>query len=247
MSAARRGPVLAVAAATLLAACGGGDERPSSSADASRPHVVVVDGGVATDLPALQPYAVRQVGGRVHSDHGTMMLSVVLGLTGQDPIEPGSVDVTSVVVSTGGREDALAEAIARALDVEPDVVSVSMGVRRGTPALAAVVDRAREAGVVVVAAAGNVRFLPPDFPARYDSVLAVGAQDAEGQLWPGSAQDGFDVAAIGVDVEVLRPDGAVTRETGTSVAAAAVTHDILRQLVDGVIDEAGAYVAAVPG
>jgi subtilase family protein len=97
-----------------------------------------------------------------------------------------------------------------------------------TRSLAAAHDR----GVVLVAAAGNKGAKsPPLFPAADPNVIAVTATDANDQL-PEFANRGryVAVAAPGVDLMLLAPNGALQFSSGTSFSAAYVTGTVALML-----------------
>jgi subtilisin family serine protease len=84
---------------------------------------------------------------------------------------------------------------------------------------------AHDKGVVLVAAAGNKGAKsPPLFPAADPNVIAVTATDASDQL-PAFANRGrhVAVAAPGVDLMLLAPNGTLQFSSGTSFSAAYVT------------------------
>ena len=99
------------------------------------------------------------------------------------------------------------------------------------PRLEAAIGRARDAGVILVAAAGNdgadfagTPVYPAAYVARYDNVLAVASTDAADRL---AATSGFGagvaLAAPGVDILSTLPGGRYGRDSGTSMAAAFVS------------------------
>ena len=93
------------------------------------------------------------------------------------------------------------------------------------PMLQLAMKKAREKGVVLIAAAGNAGpKSPPLFPAADPNVIAVTATDANDQLFA-KANRGPQVAiaAPGVDILEPAPNGGYQLTTGTSVAAAHVS------------------------
>jgi subtilisin len=96
----------------------------------------------------------------------------------------------------------------------------------GSTALSDAVDRARSAGVLLVAAAGNT-FLgdgPVQFPAAYDSVIAVTATDKMDRLgYFAPLGDKLELAAPGVGIYSTVAGGGYGTLSGTSQAAAFVT------------------------
>jgi hypothetical protein len=110
-----------------------------------------------------------------------------------------------------------------AVDQGADIISMSMGLLFDSD-LKRAVQRAMDAGVVVVAAAGN--FETNIYPATFPGVVAVGAVDQFAQLWNGTPRDATAaVAAPGVWVAHggVAPSGSWVSEyygTGTSASTA---------------------------
>jgi subtilisin family serine protease len=93
------------------------------------------------------------------------------------------------------------------------------------PGIARSLAAAHEKGVVLVAAAGNKGAKsPPLYPAADPNVIAVTATDVSDQL-PAFANRGryVAVAAPGVDLMLLAPNGSLQFSSGTSFSAAYVT------------------------
>jgi subtilisin family serine protease len=93
------------------------------------------------------------------------------------------------------------------------------------PGIARTLAAAHEKGVLLVAAAGNKGAKsPPLYPAADPNVIAVTATDASDQL-PAFANRGryIAVAAPGVDLMLLAPNGTLQFSSGTSFSAAYVT------------------------
>jgi subtilisin family serine protease len=128
------------------------------------------------------------------------------------------------------------------------------------PGIARSLAAAHEKGVVLVAAAGNKGAKsPPLYPAADPNVIAVTATDASDQL-PAFANRGryIAVAAPGVDLMLLAPNGTLQFSSGTSFSAAYVTGtaalmlerkpdlvpDTLRQALTGTAHHLGAGKAA---
>ncbi|GAA2637855.1 PatA/PatG family cyanobactin maturation protease [Actinomadura fulvescens] len=183
-------------------------------------------GGSAVDRAAAHGTAVASV---LFARHGAAR-SGVAGVAG---VAPGCRAI-SVPVFTSGRRAAqldLARAIDLALDAGAQVINISGGQLAGPDeaedALARAVRRCREAGVLVVAAAGNDGCRCDHVPASLPGVLAVGACDDAGRplsmsnFGPGSRHQGL--LAPGHDIPVAVPGGAATTMSGTSLAAPIVT------------------------
>ncbi|MET9336971.1 S8 family serine peptidase [Nonomuraea sp. NPDC003804] len=130
------------------------------------------------------------------------------------------------------RESPLARAIRYSVDHGAKVISMSIGTygvqRSEREAVAYALDR----GVVLVAAVGNdgeTAYARANstsywtFPAGYPGVIGVSAVDRQGRRAAFSSDNAsVMIAAPGVDVPVLRKNGALGSGKGTSVAAALV-------------------------
>ena len=81
-----------------------------------------------------------------------------------------------------GTTSAVVNGIRWAVDNDAKIINMSLGAPDGSDLLKAAVDEAYQRGVTVIAASGNdvdddnpTELLPVDYPAAYDSVIAVGA------------------------------------------------------------------------
>lgn len=209
--------------------------------------VALIDTGIQTSLAEFSEYGIEQAQNGPSSDHGTMVLSVLLGVNGgADSLPPDRVRILSLDVGEGAVATDLAEAIDTAVAARADLISISMGVRRPSSQLEAAVQRAHDAGILVVASAGNVRFLSPDYPARFTSAMSVSAIDSNGNYATAAARTGIDAVAHGVDIPVLLPDGSRRHESGTSLATAAVSRNIVVELLSGEINRAAEHIPQSP-
>jgi subtilisin family serine protease len=93
------------------------------------------------------------------------------------------------------------------------------------PRLRDALAKAKQKGMVLIAAAGNAGpSSPPLYPAADPNVIAVTATDPDDKIFPGANRGNhIAVAAPGVDILAPAPDGTYQFTTGTSVAAAEVS------------------------
>lgn len=161
-------------------------------------------------------------GSVIVSDVGPAGVTHVTGVAPRASLIPLRVS-SSVVHFSWTR---LCAALYRAIDKGAHVVSMSLGGPWGGFALHEAVRDAVDAGLLLVAAAGNGwPFVV--YPARYDEVIAVAACNALGKRWAESASgSAVDITAPGESVwrARTRSNGAfdVNRSSGTSYAAAHV-------------------------
>ncbi|UCD66735.1 MAG: S8 family serine peptidase, partial [Deltaproteobacteria bacterium] len=107
-----------------------------------------------------------------------------------------------------------------------------------SPALLESCDAALEAGVILVAAAGNERLSINivTFPAAYESVIAVAATTQYDTMYVQSSQgEEVDIAAPGVSILSTVPDGGYNFMSGTSMAAAHVTGTLALRISDDLL------------
>lgn len=113
----------------------------------------------------------------------------------------------------------VAQAIRYAVDKGADVINMSMGAADMSMALQAALDYAAAAGVVVVAAAGNLDSQLPQYPAALPGVVGVAALDESSQKADFSNYgDWVDIAAPGVSIYSTYPISGYGWWSGTSMA-----------------------------
>jgi subtilisin len=162
--------------------------------------------------------------------HGTHMAGIVAavddnyGVVGVAP----EAKVRAIRVfdkQANGSAQSIVDSIEWAIDSDVDVINLSLKVERGTADLRAACRSARKAGIPVVAAAGNTRGQTDhiNYPARYDSVIAVGAvTDDESVMRDSMTGEELDLFAPGANVLSTVPNGFGTH-SGTSAGAAHVS------------------------
>jgi hypothetical protein len=186
--------------------------------------VAVVDSGVAFDLlPAGVAAGEADFTGGLAADraHGTAVASQILGGKQQFGTAPGARVLSARVVSDAGDGSAfaVAEGILWAAERGAKVINLSLSTRGDSPVLRAAIRSARDAGVVVVAAAGNEGVDSVSYPAAYGGVVAVGAVDARGRHLFFSNRGAVDLVAPGIGLPAMGMDGELREVSGTSVAA----------------------------
>ncbi|ADL13482.1 S8 family peptidase [Acetohalobium arabaticum] len=118
----------------------------------------------------------------------------------------------------------LIEALQWSIDNDLQVLNMSFGVDKGNDTLQEAIVKTYEAGITMVAAAGNDGATTVDFPARYPEVIAVGAVNEDKKLADFSNYgSNLDVLAPGVDVQSTWKNGQFNKLDGTSMAAPHVT------------------------
>lgn len=174
------------------------------------------------------------------SRHGTHIASIIFGqhnspISGIAPHCRGLI----VPVFTDGREGSLApcsqidlaRAITQAVQEGANVINISGGQLASSAEsdllLANAIHLCQENNVLIVAAAGNDGGECLHIPAAIESVLAVGAMDAQGNPigfsnW-GEAYQTHGILAPGENIMGATPGGGIATKTGTSFAAPIVS------------------------
>ena len=178
--------------------------------------------------PTPVPESGRQPAPGQPGEHGLAVASIIAGAGGDvNGIAPG-VDLLSFPVLSGdgsGSSFDLAEAIVSAVDAGAHIINLSLGCRESCPVLDSAVGYAADAGVVIVAAAGNDGTAELLWPARDPRTLAIAANDSGGEnLWFSNRGDSVDLSAPGLAILAATDgDDPVKPFSGTSAAAAVVS------------------------
>lgn len=213
--------------------------------------VAVIDDALDPSVPELRGQDVRlrescrghplqPVKGSTVADHGTGMVSLIVGSGRGDMAGgrgvPGVAPGARVLFYSADRipdthaldcwDYEVDHVIDLAVEDGADIISMSVSLNKG-PELIGSVRRALRAGVVVLGAAGNTtEGRPFHYPAWIQGVVGVGAADEYAQLWEDTPMDHHTaIAAPGVYVSTgqVLPDGEWTSNgaaTGTSAPTA---------------------------
>jgi len=222
--------------------------------------VGIIDTGIDADHPALRD-AYRGGYDFVHNDsvpdeesvdgHGTFVAGVVLQVAPEAEIYALKIFGKDNFFETSDLVRAIDWAIAQHLDV----LNMSFALQTQFTDARRALDRAEAAGIIVVASAGNASS-SVDFPAAFDTAIAVGAVDPYLTVATFSNRGPeLDLAAPGVDIYSLAPRGSglVTVITTGNVQIMATafggtrTGDVTGALVDCGIGRLDQIPASVSG
>ena len=110
------------------------------------------------------------------------------------------------------------------IENDMDIINMSLGTENESKALKKAVADADEAGILMVAAAGNGGAKGVNYPAAYDEVIAVASVDETASASEDSAQgEELELAAPGENIVSEGVFGLDTMGSGTSMAAPHVT------------------------
>ncbi|MGL5114416.1 MAG: S8 family serine peptidase [Beijerinckiaceae bacterium] len=195
----------------------------------------VIDTAVDREHPALKGKSVtfETVRGpdlRPSSDrHGTAVAKLILG-DGEFPgLAPGaSVIMVDAFNRAGSQDEADAFDVASALELLAERRAAVANLSLAGPAnnvLDRVGNKAKEAGMIVVAASGNDGpTARPLYPAAYAWAVAVTAIDDQKEIYRRAVRgEHVAIAAPGVRLALKNKDGLARAHTGTSFAAPFVT------------------------
>ena len=197
--------------------------------------IAVLDTGVDTDHPDLEITAGKSFVDYTSSyeddnGHGTHVAGVIaakdndIGTVGI--AHEASLYIAKVLDENG---DGYISSVIRALDwalaQDVDIVNLSMTGNTHSAALKAMIDKVYERGVLIVAASGNDGRSDGsgdtvNYPARYESVIAVGAVNEQLKRAPFSGTGpAVEVTAPGVNILSTYKGGGFAYSSGTSMAA----------------------------
>ncbi len=161
------------------------------------------------------------------SGHGTSVAGVIaakkndIGITGGNP----NVELYSARVLDEVNEAPVArvvEAIDWAIEKDVNIINLSFVTATDSTELHEAVKRAAEAGILMVAAAGNEGWL--GYPAAYPEVMAVGSVNNQGGVSDFTPlQSGVEILAPGELITSTDVFGTLSTHSGTSFAAPHVT------------------------
>ncbi|MCH6266535.1 S8 family serine peptidase [Neobacillus citreus] len=203
--------------------------------------IAVIDTGIAQHEDLTISGGVSIVNGSSsyfdNNGHGTHIAGIIgakknaLGVVGIAP--ESSLYAVKVLDSKG--EGYLSDVIAGiewSIEHKMDIINLSMGSNEPSDALRNVIDNAYANGVLIVAAAGNAGTSDGtgdnvEYPARYPSVIAVSAIDAnKNRADFSSTGPEVEVSAPGVSVKSTYLNNGYAYLSGTSMAAPFVSGDL---------------------
>lgn len=163
--------------------------------------------------------------------HGTAMAETILDGIARALQErgdgSGTVPVSILPVDVYGSAETtttfdVARGMYEAMIRHANVINLSLGGDQPSPLLQQLVAMATDRGVLVFAAAGNTPGTAPMYPAAYPPVIAVTAEDAQGNVAPWANQGSF-VDALAPGMNVVHYADSAWLGTGTSFSTSWVS------------------------
>ncbi|WP_194841423.1 S8 family serine peptidase [Sporosarcina obsidiansis] len=200
--------------------------------------VAVIDSGIATNHEDLQGriqpggynfYSNNTNVSDVHG-HGTMVAGVISATSGNGIGISGITGAYNIKVlplkvshaSGSSRVSDIVKAIDYAISSKVDVINLSLGSAQSSSAENAAVQRAIQAGITVVAAAGNeaLKGNSISYPASYEHVISVGAVDQQNSRAAFSNYNPYvSVVAPGTEIYTTDLSNSYSSVNGTSFSA----------------------------
>jgi minor extracellular protease Epr len=199
-------------------------------------RIALIDTGIDLDHPDLAvagnvTFVEDTTDGDDDNGHGTHCAGIIAALdneTGVVGVAPkASIYAVKALDSTGsGYLSDVVAGIDWAIDNDMHIISLSIGTNYDYQTLREACERANAAGIILVAAAGNDysyrrrgELDTVDYPAKYDSVIAVGAiDDTDTKVYYSSTGPALELTAPGVWISSTYLDGGYAIMSGTSMA-----------------------------
>ncbi len=166
--------------------------------------------------PGALPYDMPDSADNTALGHGTMVAGIIARIAPQAQVMPVRV------LNSGGVGTMLdvLHGLDYAITNGAQVINMSFGTTQPSEALKEALDRARRAGILLVASTGDDGAESPEYPAAYPNVLAVASVDADDTRSVFSNYGTYiSVAAPGAAIRSTYWTGGYADWSGTSFAA----------------------------
>lgn len=199
--------------------------------------VAVLDSGVSfdEDIPVIERITISEgevIDNALFDDttgHGTGLAGIIgaqnngSGIRGISP----EAQIYSIQILDENNQTTLSNLVAaiyKAQELDCQIINMSLGTGVNSRVLYEAVRSAYDAGILMVAAAGNGKGKAVEYPAAYEEVLAVGSTDTTGNKIENSCDgEEIEIFAPGSQIPTSGLFGGVSVVEGTSIAAAQVT------------------------
>jgi len=199
--------------------------------------VAVLDTGIAHQHPDLrdaiaemEDFSGSRTGPSDQNGHGTHCAGTIAarqnssGVVGAAPL--AKLYIGKVLGDNGsGSDRSVAGGIDWAVEQKVHVISMSLGSPQRSPLIHAAVQRAANAGIFIIAAAGNEgpRLDTMGYPGKYAETISVGAIDRRLKVTGFSSRSGrsdniLDIMAPGDQILSTYPPNGLKKLSGTSMA-----------------------------
>ncbi|MDU9694087.1 S8 family peptidase [Priestia aryabhattai] len=164
--------------------------------------------------------------------HGTHIAGIIGALDNDRGVVGVAPDVDLYSVKAldnegNGKYSTIIKGLDWAIENHIQIVSMSIGGTQESKAFQKATRLAYNKGVLLVASAGNKGYFSDEsvtIPAKYSSVISVGALTKKNERWEFSSRGkGLDIMAPGAGILSTLSDGGYGEDSGSSMAAAYVT------------------------
>tara|TARA_B110000444_G_scaffold260551_1_gene307995 strand:- start:1073 stop:2266 length:1194 start_codon:yes stop_codon:yes gene_type:complete len=156
-----------------------------------------------------------------HQSHCTGIICAKDNETGMVGVAPGSkcISVKALSKSGSGSYRGLAEALDYAIEMKPDLISMSLGGSSPSAAMQSRIQKLYDMNIPVICAAGNSGDGGVNYPAAFDETIAVAAYDKYGNVANFSSKgEKVEWAAPGVSIYSTYLNDGYASLSGTSMA-----------------------------
>ncbi|MBP3952633.1 S8 family serine peptidase [Bacillus suaedae] len=205
-------------------------------------RVAVIDTGIDTrheDLQIVGGISTVHYTDSYHDDngHGTHVAGILAALHNGNGIRGVAPDVDLFAVKSldadgSGSLSSIIHALEWSISNNMDIINLSIGMTNHSNSLKLMVDRAYEQGILLVGSAGNngtanIDNYTVNYPAKYDSVIAVGATDTDNERGRFSTQanaysatgPALEISAPGIGIYSTYLNNGYQNMSGTSMSA----------------------------
>jgi len=184
--------------------------------------IYIIDTGLSNTAESLADVKVRSISnpmGRKNT-HGSFVAAIVAAKrrSEQCGVAPDAQIYLADVSGANGiiYTSALIGAIRDAIDLQVDIISISLGTNTYDQKLEDIVAEAARKNILVFAAAGNCSCRAYEFPAACESAISVGSMDLHRALSPFNTRN--DTVALFAPGQNIAVPGSKSRLSGTSFA-----------------------------
>ncbi|GAE36608.1 S8 family peptidase [Halalkalibacter akibai] len=192
-------------------------------------RVAVLDSGVASHedlrISGGRSFITSEPSYQDYNGHGTHVAGTIAGLNNSYGVLGVAPNVNLYAVKVldrngSGSHSAIAQGIEWSVSNGMHIVNMSLGGPTGSTTLQRAADNAYNRGVLLIAAAGNTGSAGISYPARYNSVMAVGAVDSNNNRASFSTfGNELEIMAPGVSILSTHLSNQYVSLNGTSMAS----------------------------
>ncbi|MET3846529.1 S8 family serine peptidase [Paenibacillus sp. OAE614] len=202
-------------------------------------RVAIIDTGidsskVCTNDVHLASYSVENINKNPNDLHGSIMANIICNSSFLDRKDNSlrkklELDGINVGHDDDISIDALVEGIQKAIDLNVDIINISLGVYKNNTSLERIIKTALQKNIIVVCSAGNDSTKQSMYPASYKGVITVTSVDPNNNyMLNNNFNNNIIVSAPGENIPTqISKDGKKLEINGTSASAALISSAII--------------------